>query len=609
MVWSDTHMASHANSTETSSRIRVLPPQVSEKIAAGEVIERPASVVKELVENSIDAGSTEIQVTLVDGGKSLIEVLDNGSGMSATELSLAVQRHATSKLSTIDDLERLSTLGFRGEALPSVAAVSELALLSRQKGAEATHEWRDGKVSALTHGHFLGSPHGTRIQAQGLFSQVPARLKFLKSAASEVGHVRDWMERLALSHPETGFRLWHGDRRVLDLRPQSEMERVRAVLADGEDYPIRTAENELVRAHWIQGSSSPQMRKLAQVVNGRSVKDRMLQQAILSSFRQALLPGQFPAVAIFLKIDPREIDVNVHPAKTEVRFLDSSKVFRAIHSLISDLIAAHGAPAYVAAPQALTHTFESAPMSASWAVSEGSHFASPSISQAVSTFQFPLAPDQPETRAAIADAPNHAHPFQEWRFRGILFSTYLVYDLGEEAGLIDQHAAHERVRYEKLRKRTRAPTGENNPSQTLLIPEPIRMPDLDREVFEARAPLLKKLGFDFENFGEDSILFRALPPEWGTQNLSVRLRALLERLVSTEASPQDAAVDETIFESLASEACHSSIRAGDRLEPSEALALVQELFRTEHPWNCPHGRPTVVRVPQARFEEWFQRRV
>jgi DNA mismatch repair protein MutL len=587
------------------ARVSVLPPLVAERIAAGEVIERPSSVVKELVENALDAGATEIAVVLEDGGRSLIEVLDNGHGMDREDLALSVLRHATSKLREVEDLDRIRTLGFRGEALPSIAAVSELSIVSRAKDAERAHELRmedqAAQVEPVTFGHFLGSANGTRIRARGLFSQMPARLKFLKSQAAEVGHVREWIERLALAHPAAGFRLVSDDRTILSLRPQEEAARVRAVLADGNDFPVVTAEAGGFRVHWLQGLSTPQKRKLVQVVNGRAVRDRLLQQALLGPFRQALLPGQFPAVALFAELDPATIDVNVHPTKTELRFLESGKVFRAVQSLIEELIGRHGAPAYAGGaaasapyPVAVQPSFQPAfGNPAAWPAREPSWTSAPAPRSGSAT--------APETRSETGDLPA-GHPFTASRFKGIAFATYLMFDLGDELGLVDQHAAHERVRYEKLKKRSLGG------AQALLIPEVVHFPAEERPLVESRLAWLGRLGFEAELFGETSAVFRSVPSEWGTDQLRVRLKNLLDRLLAPETQGA-LALDETLFEALASEACHSSVRAGDRLEPAEALALVDQLFACSHPWNCPHGRPTVARIPRARFEEWFQRRV
>jgi DNA mismatch repair protein MutL len=693
------------------SQIRVLPRAVAERIAAGEVIERPSSVVKELVENSLDAGATEVAVLLEAGGKSLIEILDNGQGIAPEDLPIAVKRHATSKLQTLDDLDRIRTLGFRGEALPSIAAVAELQIVSRSAtappGASAyeldlSQQYLEADFGpsapstatggspgaagvasagpaprAFTFGHFLGSPHGTRIQARGLFSQIPARLKFLKSQAAEVSQVREWLERIALTHPGVGFKLLSDGRTLLNLRPQSEQERVRAVLADGEDFPlISVTESEAggltahsdgilaLRLHWLHGLSVPHTRKLVQVVNRRAVRDKLLQQAVLSAFRQALLPGQFPGVAVFLEVAPDRIDVNVHPTKTEVRFLDSSRIFRALSKSVEELIARHGAMAFAsgaganpwgapAGARPLAGETRGAPQAA-WARPEAtsldvldrpSHAGAPPAgvawggagasagqpsgwqsgwaareprtAQTTPSLFASLEPVLPSGPAASSSAglPGAAPAagaagslFARERYRGTLFQTYLLYDLGTELGLIDQHAAHERIRYEKLKKRALGEAGASA-SQQLLIPEAVGfVPELRPEL-EARIPWLEKLGFEVEIFGEDKALFRAVPEEWGSRELRVRLRGLIERTLEADRPSTTLVLDENLFERLASEACHSAIRAGDRLGDWEAASLVEQLFRCEHPWNCPHGRPTVARIPSARFEEWFQRRV
>ena len=615
----------------TRPPVQLLPPSVAERIAAGEVIERPSSVVKELVENALDAGATEITVVLEDGGKGLIEVLDNGCGMSPEDLTLCIERHATSKLASLDDLDHILTLGFRGEALPSIAAVTDLQLMSRSSQGGEAHALQVGpfgskpKAHPTTFGTFLGSPHGTRIQARGLFSQVPARLKFLKSQSAEVAQTRDWIERLALAHPSVSFRLVSDGRSILSLRAETEVERVRAVIADGEDYPIASASNDLglrdrskgslhVRAHWLQGSSSPHSRRVLQMVNGRAVRDRLLQQALLSPFRQALLPGQFPAVALFVDIDPAEIDVNVHPTKTELRFLDSRKVFRTVQSVVESLILKSGAPAFVAS-EAAPPAWSPTPSPRLWPQAGALDFG---VSTATSpSASFPTSGPEsfsgalPETdlqRLPHSESTSQRVPLPvaPHQFVGSIFNTYIAYDAGQELILIDQHAAHERVRFEKLKAQVLSSGAP--PRQALLIPEAVRFRVEERDLAEARIRWLEALGFEAEIFGDDTLLFRAVPSAWGQAELRSRLMNLVERVLAAEL-PSDVSLDEQLFERLASEACHSSVRAGDRLEADEARTLVSTLFECEHPWNCPHGRPTLVKVPKARFEEWFQRRV
>jgi DNA mismatch repair protein MutL len=604
----------------------LLPPSVAERIAAGEVIERPGSVVKELVENSLDAGATEIIVALEDGGKALIEVTDNGHGMTREDLALSVQRHATSKLRTLGDLESLSSLGFRGEALPSVGAVAELSILSRTEDALGSNEIILGdigtkpEVRSATFGHFLGKPHGTRVRARGLFAQVPARFKFLKSKSAEVSYVREWLERIALSHPEVGFRLVSDDRTVLSLKADSEAGRVKAVLSDGQDFPVITATDESgpcrITIQWLQGMGLPTTRKLIQVVNGRAVRDRVLQQALLGGFRQSLLPGQFPALLLKLEIDPSRLDVNVHPSKTELRFLDQSAIYRALQGTLERMIAANGTPAFVASREFPTESpsfgvWEKRLFTPAHHYAQSSELSLPQV-QPTWSFTNPPVAESPSTSPTSNECytlPSQTHPLSNGRFVGMIFNTYLVYDLGHELALVDQHAADERVRYERLRKRFLSEEHARVATQALLLPEAVRFPNEARQIVEERLLWLAKLGFEAELFGESTLLFRSLPGEWGLDSLALRLKGLTERLIDADLQEASLGVDESVFEKLASEACHSSVRAGDRLETLEALALVGSLFQCAHPWNCPHGRPTVVRVPQGRLEEWFQRRV
>jgi DNA mismatch repair protein MutL len=393
-----------------------------------------------------------------------------------------------------------------------------------------------------------------------------------------------------------------------------------------------------VRAHWLQGLSTPQTRKLVQVVNGRAVRDRVLQQALLSPFRQSLLPGQFPAVALFVEIEPGLVDVNVHPSKTELRFLDSRTLFRTIESMVQAMVGRHGAPAYVtgtlseaaalsplssggaAGSYASGHGYPSGAWSAALPATGASaapHWRAPahqpafdlSAWRANDPAAMPSTDDAKDDAAHAAPSATPSHPFAQYRLAGTLFNTYILYDLGQELVLIDQHAADERVRYERLRRRV-LDGGTQSAHQTLLLPESVAFDAELRARMEARLPWLERLGFEVEVFGEDSVVFRSVPPEWGAHDTRMRLKGLVERVLA--ASDAEAhgplLIDERLFEKLASEACHSSVRGGDHLENPEAEALVRSLFACEHPWNCPHGRPTVVRVPRARLEEWFQRR-
>ena len=589
-------------------KIAVLDPSVAERIAAGEVIERPSSVVKELVENALDANATEVTVLLEKGGRNLIEVIDNGHGMPPEDLKICTQRHATSKVRELVDLENLSTLGFRGEALPSIGAVSDFSIISKTENTKP-HEFKSGTVKEVTFGHFLGKDHGTRIRARGLFSQIPARLKFMKAQATEVSQVREWLERLSLTHPDVGFKLNSDERTVLNLRPQKIADRVRSVLAPGSDYPMKIAVNSApeepgieVKVFWLQGFSSPQTRKLVQAVNGRALRDKFLQSAIMTPFRQNLLPGQFPGVALFIQLSPDQIDVNVHPTKTEIRFINNRIIFKEIRNTINAMLREHGAPAFASAPTQYHAPSTDMPRISNWRAS-------------ASQFDFQPKFDQTRDQGSAGEIKTSSemqspHILSQAKYIGPAFQTYLLFDMGEELGMVDQHAADERIRYEKLRTKV-LDQKTKPPEQPLLLPEAIHVDSERLSTLDTRLVWLERLGFEAETFGDDAVIFRSIPANWGVSNLKTRLTNLLERLwdYSPKENPETLFFDEDLFEKLASEACHSSVRAGDHLESVEASSLVNSLFRCEHPWNCPHGRPTFVKVPKGRLEEWFQRRV
>lgn len=596
-------------------KIQILNSHTAEKIAAGEVVERPASIVKELVENALDAQANEILIRLVNGGKDLIEVWDNGYGMCKEDLQLSVQRHATSKLQSIDDLDRITTLGFRGEALPSIAAVSELTLTSRlecdpenQIEAYCTTA-HTGQTQEITFGNFIDSTHGTRIQVKSLFAQIPARLKFLKSQAAEVSAAREWVEKLSLAYPQVGFRLTSNERELLNVRPQSKEERIREILGDDsmEHNTLETIYSEQdgvrdlglqFRIDWLKGISSPQNRKLIQIVNSRVVRDRLLQQALLSPFRQSLLPGQFPALVLTLDIDPAAIDVNVHPVKTEVRFLRGQKIFQAIESSLHKRISEQKRPQVYSPTRAPQMLFSQDPLKA----------AEPSWLPWNT-----LQPDNTHSHAAVHDVAKDMTQTEvptrpTARLVGVVFNAYVIYEEGAELILIDQHAAHERIRYEKLKKQNSHHETSPQNTQLLLIPETIRFPLEEKEKMEKRIEFLIKNGFEVEFFGEDRLTFRAVPALWGTTALKTRLNNLIDRILSSDLlDKHNLEKDEALFESLASQACHSAVRAGDPLHPEEIKTLISELFSCEHPWNCPHGRPTVFKIPLSKLNSWFQR--
>jgi len=372
------------------------------------------------------------------------------------------------------------------------------------------------------------------------------------------------------------------------------------VLADGEDYPIRKIQIDRnpemrLKVYWVQGLSLPNSKNLVQLVNGRVLKDRVLQHAMMQPFRQSLLPGKFPALVGYLEMSPREMDVNVHPTKSEIRFLDSRKVFTIFDEALGMLIRTHGSGSFVGGD-----------------VPHFSTASETSIEPQKDSFSSSHSPS-PQSFDFSSKAESTLHPalmaFRIENYLGVLFRTFLAFDLGDELGLIDQHAAHERIRYEHLKNRALR-RAESSDVQDLLIPEVVKLEPSQQEVLEKRLPILSRLGFETEIFGPGQLLFRSIPPEWGNLELRTRLKSLVERLLALDeqtASSEQLFIDERLFEKIASEACRSSVRAGDRVEPWAARMLLEQLSECQHPWNCPHGRPTTARVPKARFEEWFQR--
>ncbi len=593
------------------SKIRILPPLIAERIAAGEVIERPASAVKELCENAIDAGATSIEVRIKKGGTDLIEILDNGSGMDRADLEVCIGRHATSKIREFDDLTRLGTLGFRGEALPSIASVSELSIASRAKGSDETHEIRlahgvANQVSAarIANIAFPGAPHGTRVRVASLFSQVPARLKFLKSPGAESSAVRDILERLALARPDVRFQLETEGRTVLELPAESLRERAVRMLSN--DNPFDAKEFKIegsygIHVIWLKGLSLPHTRSMIQIVNGRAIRDRTLQMAILNPLRQSFLPGNYPACVVNLEVPASDLDVNAHPSKTEIRFLDSGKIFALCSAAFQHILDEERIPA-----PAHSGGFGAS----SWMLEGGRSSGDRSFPTAgfSAGFSAEFSPPLPGMGASQPREFTPALSFDEnplGEFRGTLFSTYFVFERGDELTLIDQHAAHERIRYEKLKAGILR--NETIETQILLVPEVVKLPAESLAEIEPKLPVLCALGFDAAVFGGEAVLFRAVPAVWGNRALTERLKNLLERLFVAEIDAESLVWDETLFEKIAMEACRSSFKAGDMIDPIPAIDLTRKLYQCEHPGNCPHGRPTAIRIAKSKVEEWFSR--
>jgi DNA mismatch repair protein MutL len=569
--------------------IQRLSDALVDQIAAGEVVERPASVVKELVENALDAGASRLRVEVREGGRALVAVSDDGSGMTPEDARLALERHATSKIASSGDLMRIATFGFRGEALPAIASVSRLRLRTRARGSSAGFELEveGGKWIA---GRTSGGTEGTRVEVVDLFYNVPARRKFLKSQATEWGHVSDWLARAALALPAVHFELRRDERPALAWPAvRDPLERIAAVLSEREAEPLVAVAAEEGALRLAGFASRPDAHRpgtlgLYLFVNRRPVRDRLLRHALLDAYRDVLPRGRYPTALLYLELPPEAVDVNVHPAKWEVRFAEPA----AVHQLVTRAVRGALAGRRWLAPAAPAAAVRDGEAPSDWllagrpALPEGASASAP-------------APEAP------AQAPAAPLRFAALRLLGQLHATYLLLEGPDGLLLVDQHAAHERVLFERLR----AGWQEGGvPRQALLATETVELAP-DRVARLAMAGhALERLGFEIEAFGASAVAVRAIPALLAGRS-PARLAAELADDLGAEAArlrAPDAA--ERLFASLA---CHAARRAGDRLDPREQQALLGALDAI--PWapTCPHGRPVAVPLSRSEIERRFGR--
>ena len=598
--------------------IRQLPPVLVNRIAAGEVVERPASAVKELVENAIDAGASRIEVMLRDGGQTLIAVTDDGSGMTRDELVLAVERHCTSKLPD-DDLLRIRSLGFRGEALPSIGAVSRLTLPSRARGAaEAWSLAGEGGAKGVPQP--AANPVGTRVEVRDLFYATPARLKFMKSPRSERDQAVDAVERLAMAYPAIGFTVIGDEDRVLrrlnpvraDLAGEdaesARRPRLAAVL--GRDFAENAlaidAAREGVRLTGLAGLPTlnrATARDQYLFVNGRPVRDKLLGGAVRGAYQDFLARDRHPMVALFLDLAEEEVDVNVHPAKAEVRFRDGAPVRGLIVGALRQALAAAGHRASTTVAAAALSAFRpGAAPHAGWGPRPAAF--SPGLAEAASTYYAPLALDLPAAARPVAPAEDadaaETHPLGAARAQ--LHETYIVAQTAEGIVIVDQHAAHERLVYERM-KQALAATGVAR--QMLLLPEVVELDEAAVARLAARAAELAELGLALEPFGPGAVVVREVPALLGETDVQGLVRDLADEL----AELGDAlALRERLEQVCGTLACHGSVRAGRRLTQAEMDALLRQMEATPHSGQCNHGRPTYVELRLADIEKLFGRR-
>ena len=579
--------------------IRILATEVASQIAAGEVVERPASVVKELVENSLDAGAKSVAITIKDAGRSLIEVADDGCGIPADELTLAIARHATSKLATAKDIFSISTLGFRGEALASIGSVSRTTITSRTADAETGARLRvdAGKAEELEQ---VGGPVGTVVKVEELFYNIPARLKFLKSDTTERRAIDTFVTRYAMAYPDVRFKLTAGKKVTLGTSGDGDRRAILATLY-GVDIAKQMLEVDAVdEGMKLFGFISPisvtrsNRREMIFFINGRWVQDISLKAALTQAYHTMLMVARFPLATLFLEIDPEALDVNVHPAKAEIRFRDQNKVFGFVQRSIRKALLAYS-PVPSVAPTALWGAVAQQENNRSSPGKSGLDWAM--AKQAGNT--------ELELKGKPAPVDESAAPtvfnIPLLRLIGQIGATYLVAEGPDGLYLVDQHAAHERVLFEKFMLQN---DKRDIPSQALLQAVSITLPPAQTALLEEHLDLLNRFGFQVEPFGQNTFKIRSMPTLFSGSDASVAIHAIVEDFEEDEAPLQ-----EEIEARIAARVCkRMAVKAGQTLSHEEQYALLIDLENCDSPRTCPHGRPTMIHLSVDMLERQFGRK-
>jgi DNA mismatch repair protein MutL len=580
------------------TRIHILPDALASQIAAGEVVERPASVVKELVENSLDAGAKTVSVRIEKSGKDRIRVVDDGCGMSAEDARLALERHATSKLHSVSDLAAIETLGFRGEALPSIASVSELTLVTKEAASEAgvKIQMEGGRMVGT---EAIGCAPGTSVDVRQLFFNVPARRKFLRSDVTEASHIADLVSNLAAAQPGVQFQLEHGKRLLVEApRAGSRLERLYQIEGAWAEDAIAVDESagSLRVSAWLAPPAEERggSNRLHLFVNGRHVRDRILSHAVMEAYRRASSKPGTPRAYLFLELPAGKLDVNVHPSKAEVRFVDQGFVHHAVYSIVANALRgdARAPGVWLAGTPAAHAVGEPQPV-------------------------YTGAPGQPVLRSgggglavveALSGGATEARPraFAEWATEpptsiGQLRHSYIIAVDGQDLWLVDQHAAHERVLFEELLERAQSGSREQ---QMLLQPIPLELTAGEQLVFQEELPRIAGFGFDVEPFGERSYLVRAVPAALAGFD---PVKLLRSSLFEPERECRSSSISELGQRLAARVACHAAIKINQPLSPDKMRYLLEKLWRAGEPSVCPHGRPTTLRVGREQIERSFGR--
>jgi DNA mismatch repair protein MutL len=611
------------------SRIRLLPETVASQVAAGEVIERPASVVKELIENSIDAGARKIDIVIRRGGISLIRVIDDGCGMDRDDALLSLERHATSKIRLAADLQAVATLGFRGEALPSIASVSRFRLTTREASAVAGTEIvvNGGKIDVVRDS---GEAPGTQVEVRSLFYNLPARRKFLRSENTESRNIEHQIHLQAIGHPQIGFSLLRDDRMLFQLPAAATLgDRIR------DSYGVELLERLVeingtpsrnIRISGFIGQAGLSRQTRAQqlvFVNGRAIESGLLTAAIREGYHTALMKGQYPVTFLFLKLDPAAVDVNVHPAKREVRFRDPTAVREAIvHSIQqmlergrlawqekfrAPLIAPGAVPAkpvpdlklrpQLPAPEESNRELPHLDPTGAGVVDLGWPFVAPDVGQAhrLPAPRIDLASD--------ALALQRLTTQQQFQIIGVLSKLYVLMENADGLVLVDQHAAHERILFEELRRRMEE---QGVPTQKLLLPQTFDVPPRDADWIERNISILQKMGIGIESFGPGTFKIDSLPVFLSVSDPAQFMRKVIDDLKSAGNSTSPMRLGE---EMIATTVCRHAVKANDPLRYPEIEKLIRDLLDCDLPYCCPHGRPTMIQISLVELEKKFGRKV
>ncbi len=617
-------------------RIRLMPDALASQVAAGEVVERPASVVKELVENSIDAEARKIEIRVQGGGRTQIRVVDDGIGMNRDDALMCLERHATSKIRTTEDLDGIATLGFRGEAIPSIASVSKFRLTSREKDALVGTEIfvNGGKLIDVKDS---GDAPGTQVDIRSLFFNIPARRKFLRTENTEYSHLEQIVKVQAIAHPEVGFTLLRNDRPQFQLPPGSQLlERVQGLA--GTDIAERLLKIEPYEADdirvtgYIGGFGMGRSNRSLQLsfLNGRPVEAAMLNYALREGFHTALMKGQYPITFLFLEMSPFAVDVNVHPAKKEVRFRDGNAVRDAVIEAVTRTLTREQSTIpgqqvrQIAAPQAAPPTSPAfQPPSQPSLIPEREQTAlrrdwlqTPPPPKD-SAQEAPAA--QPELPAAQAEAPE-AEPApieppatepepqatvqaEDFRIIGVLKKLYVLMESAEGLVLMDQHAAHERVLFEKMRRRM---ANEGVPAQKLLMPLTVELAPRDFDLVQQNLEAIQRLGIGAEPFGKNTLKIDSLPTFFKTDDPATYMSEVIDELKKASRRMSSMRLGEDM---VATTVCRYAVKANDDLRPPEVSKLLEDLLDCELPYCCPHGRPTLIQMSFEELEKKFGRTV